>query len=93
MLTAERQRVNTESKYRETELQRKQLQLWLIYWPKSWAKAQHGKGNKWRNIKYWQRDITIHGVKNKWVQGLDLNQGPSGYEPDELPGCSTLQHL
>ena len=27
----------------------------------------------------------------KWVQGLDLNQGPSGYEPDELPGCSTLQ--
>ena len=28
-----------------------------------------------------------------WVQGLDLNQGPSGYEPDELPDCSTLQHL
>jgi hypothetical protein len=25
------------------------------------------------------------------VQGLDLNQRPSGYEPDELPGCSTLQ--
>ena len=29
MLTAERQRVNTESKYRETELQRKQLQFFL----------------------------------------------------------------
>jgi hypothetical protein len=27
----------------------------------------------------------------KWVQGLDLNQRPSGYEPDELPDCSTLQ--
>jgi hypothetical protein len=27
----------------------------------------------------------------KWVQGQDLNLGPSGYEPDELPGCSTLQ--
>ena len=26
-----------------------------------------------------------------WVQGLDLNQRPSGYEPDELPDCSTLQ--
>jgi hypothetical protein len=26
-----------------------------------------------------------------WVQGLDSNQRPSGYEPDELPGCSTLQ--
>jgi hypothetical protein len=24
-----------------------------------------------------------------WLRGLDLNQGPSGYEPDELPGCST----
>ena len=28
-----------------------------------------------------------------WVQGLDLNQGPSGYEPDELPDCSTLQQI
>ncbi len=28
-----------------------------------------------------------------WVQGLDLNQGPSGYEPDELPDCSTLQQV
>jgi hypothetical protein len=26
-----------------------------------------------------------------WVQGRDLNPRPSGYEPDELPGCSTLQ--
>ena len=24
-----------------------------------------------------------------WLRGLDLNQRPSGYEPDELPGCST----
>ena len=28
------------------------------------------------------------GLK-KWLRGLDLNQRPSGYEPDELPGCST----
>ncbi len=25
----------------------------------------------------------------EWLRGLDLNQRPSGYEPDELPGCST----
>ena len=25
------------------------------------------------------------------VAGLDLNQRPSGYEPDELPDCSTPQ--
>jgi hypothetical protein len=27
--------------------------------------------------------------KKNWLRGLDLNQRPSGYEPDELPGCST----
>ena len=26
-----------------------------------------------------------------WSRGLDLNQRPSGYEPDELPDCSTPQ--
>ena len=25
----------------------------------------------------------------RWLRGLDLNQRPSGYEPDELPSCST----
>ena len=24
-----------------------------------------------------------------WLWGLDLNQRPFGYEPNELPGCST----
>ncbi len=24
-----------------------------------------------------------------WLRGLDLNQRPFGYEPNELPGCST----
>ena len=28
-----------------------------------------------------------------WLRGLDLNQRPSGYEPDELPGCSTPRQL
>src|SRR5262249_31723491 len=28
-------------------------------------------------------------VEKIWLRGLDLNQRPSGYEPDELPGCST----
>jgi hypothetical protein len=26
-----------------------------------------------------------------WLRGLDLNQGPLGYEPNELPDCSTPQ--
>ena len=28
-----------------------------------------------------------------WLRGLDLNQRPSGYEPDELPGCSTPRQV
>ena len=32
-------------------------------------------------------------VLRRWLRGLDLNQRPSGYEPDELPDCSTPRHL
>ena len=30
---------------------------------------------------------------NLWLRGLDLNQRPSGYEPDELPNCSTPRYV
>ena len=29
------------------------------------------------------------GKSPKWLRGLDLNQRPLGYEPNELPDCST----
>ena len=36
----------------------------------------------------------VHAIRHReltknWLRGRDLNPRPSGYEPDELPGCST----
>ena len=42
-------------------------------------------------VSKWPRP-TGFADEPRWVQGPDLNRGPSGYEPDELPDCSTLQH-
>ena len=31
-------------------------------------------------------------MKLDWLRGTDLNRRPSGYEPDELPDCSTPRY-
>ena len=36
-----------------------------------------------------KKPLNTRGLILKWLRGLDLNQRPSGYEPDELPDCST----
>ena len=37
-------------------------------------------------------DLRPRSLVLKWLRGLDLNQRPLGYEPNELPDCSTPRH-
>ena len=38
-----------------------------------------------------ENGLNPFGKEFKKLQGGDLNPRPPGYEPDELPGCSTLR--
>jgi hypothetical protein len=42
---------------------------------------------EWRDTFEWRVEIL-----EDWLRGRDLNPRPLGYEPNELPDCSTPRH-
>ena len=43
----------------------------------------------WRNGPRARMGASSHRGAAKWLRGVDLNHRPLGYEPNELPDCST----
>ena len=54
---------------------------------RSVAQAPTRRGQQRRDQRMQKADPEV-GLRT-WWRGPDLNQRPSGYEPDELPSCST----
>ena len=44
----------------------------------------------WRRAPHMPK--TIRNKRGFWLRGRDLNPRPLGYEPNELPDCSTPRH-
>src|ERR1035437_6950694 len=69
--------------------------------PSSWARAGASSGSSWKKQspgslsrnRDLRADKHLTSAHTSWWRGQDLNLRPSGYEPDELPDCSTPRCL
>jgi hypothetical protein len=48
-----------------------------------------GEGDKAGQVGTRERRKRRRGASGGWLRGVDLNHRPLGYEPNELPDCST----
>ena len=73
----------------DSETSRTRLQV------SSWACLFAKKGGMTEHMTDFFHEKNRNEAKSipTWVQGRDLNPRPPGYEPDELPNCSTLRYL
>ena len=52
------------------------------------------KNNSFSNkVLFFERISSLIIIKLNWLRGTDLNRRPQGYEPCELPGCSTPRYI
>ena len=57
---------------------------------------KNGAGDEGRTRDIQLGRLTLYQLsysRNFWWRGKDSNQRPSGYEPDELPDCSTPRYV
>ena len=64
--------------------QKKVYNLSTVYYFQWWSQAESNCRHK-----DFQSFALPTELQDHWLRGKDLNQRPPGYEPDELPGCST----
>ena len=55
------------------------------------AKLPHALFWAWSRLAFFC--VLLHRNPIKWLRRPDLNWRPFGYEPNELPGCSTAQEF